>query len=123
MLRPYLIGGALEAAGDHLVDRGDIVGPLHGFDLEAAIGRWLGLATLEDHHRGHRLLALSIRNVIAFDALRQARQVEQVAQLRERAHGPLLGVEPLHPQLIELLASVVGSQFDHLFLLAPAGHA
>ena len=116
------LGRALEAPAQHLLDRGHVVGALDGLDLELAVAALLRLAVLEHHHRADRVGALGVRDIVALDPRRQPRQPQQVAHLGQPGDGALLAVEPLQPDLLQLLARVLGRQLDQLALLAAPRH-
>ena len=102
-----MLGEALEAAGQHLAHRGEVVLALDGADAEAAVLVVARAAVLEHHHRGHRVAALDRRDVVALDAARAFRQVELVLEHRERRLGLVAVGEPAHAVHRERLVRVL----------------
>ncbi len=63
----------------------DVVLALEGLDLEAAVLALAGQTVLEDHHRGHHVVALEVGDVEALDAQRHRVQAEGLGDLLQGA--------------------------------------
>ena len=139
---------APEPAGDHLVDRGDVVGAVVAADAEPAVLALARQAVLEHDHRRHDVRALQVGHVVALDPQRRVVQAERFLDLvqrpapggqvagppglvqRQRLHGVardrvqqrLLVTAPRHPQ-VDGAAAADGQPFrDRLRLGRQHGH-
>src|SRR3984957_10571257 len=78
--RLFFLQKAFIAACDYLAHGSKIVHTLDRADDELAVVRFLHLAIFPDHHGGHSLRALDVRNVEALDALGEFGQAENFLQ-------------------------------------------
>ena len=67
-----------QAAAQHLLQGGEVVGALHGADAEAAVEHLVRLAVREHHHAAHLVHARNVGNIVALHALGVAGEVQQL---------------------------------------------
>ena len=82
--------GTKKPAAQHLVHRGEIVGPFHRLDAEVPVFLLGRLAVNEHDHRSHRQRALGIGNIKAFNAVGHKIKLQRLSQFPDRAHRTLL---------------------------------
>ena len=116
----------LEAAGERLVKRGQIIHRAFAVlasDGEASVFGFLGDRVFEHHHGGHlEGTAHSVRNVVAFDAQRGFRESQCLGHI---VHG--LGAcahvgDAAHLAALQCLAGVLVGAVHKLLLVASRGH-
>ena len=110
---------ALDAAREHLLHRGVVVGMgREALDLKAAVGAPFGLRPLVDDHGGDNVARAGVGNIVGLHALRRRGKRQHARKLRKRAVFPLLrGRHALH-----VLARVALRHGKKLRLLAALRH-
>ena len=98
----------------------DVVAAQLVLDFEATIRRAARLPIFEDHHAGHLVGALHVRDVVALDAQRHLRQIQKLLKLDNRARRARLVRQPLLPQPFEHFARVARGQLDQLAFIPHA---
>src|SRR5437762_1872348 len=100
----------------------EIVRAFDCFNLETPILTALRTSCLENNHCSHRVSALSIRDVVAFDTLWWCGQIKRLLQFLQRQLGFLAISEPLNTLLLQYFLSVLLYHFDQAHLFATFGH-
>ena len=109
------------APSHHFAHGREVVGRAHhGLDLERPVVGLLGRRHLEDHHRGHDVRPLQVRDVEALDPPRLVGQAERLHEGDENFARTLLRMTPF--QIMGELG-VAGDEFEQTDLLAALGHA
>ena len=111
-----------KAAGQHLIQRGEVVRALHGFDPELAVFLLRRFAVDEDDHRADALHALRVGDVVALDAAGEVLQPEDPAEARRRADRALLPHRGPGVALLEGVPRVLLREQHQVVLLAAPGH-
>src|SRR5690348_13622235 len=111
-----------EPPGDHLVDRGDVVGAAGALDREPAVLALARQAILEHDHRRDHVRALEVRHVVALDPQRRVVQAQRLLDLAERLApgGEVAGPPGLVQR--ERLAGVPGHGLQQGLLVTAARH-
>src|SRR6266576_504241 len=99
LLQPFV------TALDHLAHTSEVIDAGDGLHLKLAVIGLLHSAVLPYHHGGHRLRALDMRDIEAFDPARQFLQRQCILQgLLNRLHSRLQYSKPLIVRLLRILA-------------------
>src|SRR5207253_6176134 len=85
-----LPGIAGKTPAEHLLEHGEVVGPLDRLDPKVAVVCRLWPPLLEDHHRAHWMLTLDVRDVVTLDPDGKGRQVQLPLQVVQERPGALL---------------------------------